>query len=145
MGNLTPTICQCEKRDEEAATINENPGPGAELVQLPVVVQGTVVDRSLDSAKDSSDQKEELTGLAALQGVWCRDIDQQPMGMIKGEQMIWDDGYQHPPSPMKCGPNGEIQMELFGTTHRARLTDNEDGSGRAKLRWSDGEVWIRIA
>eukprot|EP00747_Dinoflagellata_sp_TGD_P167666 gnl/TRDRNA2_/TRDRNA2_192451_c0_seq1.p1 gnl/TRDRNA2_/TRDRNA2_192451_c0~~gnl/TRDRNA2_/TRDRNA2_192451_c0_seq1.p1 ORF type:complete len:150 (-),score=22.33 gnl/TRDRNA2_/TRDRNA2_192451_c0_seq1:237-638(-) len=78
--------------------------------------------------------------IVKIQGYWCRDTDGRPMGEIKQSNVEWEEGYQHDPSPLRVAAGGGVEMQLLGTYHRCIL---EEGPP-ARLKWSDGEVWVRI-
>ncbi|CAE7645935.1 plekha8 [Symbiodinium pilosum] len=73
-----------------------------------------------------------------LQGLWQTQHDRQLMGEIIGSTMIWDQEFNHEKSSLKVLANGTYQMELMGSLHKA--TFEEPGS----LKWSDGEVWVKV-
>ncbi|CAJ1459251.1 unnamed protein product [Effrenium voratum] len=76
--------------------------------------------------------------LQKLQGRWQTQFERQAMGEIIGASIIWDQEFNHEKSPIKVLSNGAVEMELMGVLHRA--TFEEPGC----LKWSDGEVWVRV-
>ncbi|CAE8615826.1 unnamed protein product [Polarella glacialis] len=125
-------VCQCEgTKQDEVLSFTPRPGPGADAVyeeKAPMQVPRVV-------AKDARIPPE----LMKLQGFWQTETDRQIMGEVKGINIIWDQIFNHHQSPLRLVGNGGLEMELMGATHKAVY--DEAGSGR--LRWSDGECWIR--
>mmetsp|Transcript_68990 Transcript_68990/g.161648 ORF Transcript_68990/g.161648 Transcript_68990/m.161648 type:complete len:115 (+) Transcript_68990:76-420(+) len=73
-----------------------------------------------------------------LQGSWCTEADLQTMGTIVGTAIIWDKVFNLDQSSLRVNADGDFEMSLSGTIHKARF-DTKHG----RLLWSDGEVWVK--
>mmetsp|Transcript_5583 Transcript_5583/g.9967 ORF Transcript_5583/g.9967 Transcript_5583/m.9967 type:complete len:123 (+) Transcript_5583:63-431(+) len=73
--------------------------------------------------------------LQKLQGFWQTESDKQIMGEIVGANLIWDQQFNYNQSPLRVVGNS-IEMELMGDIHKATYEEN-------RLRWSDGDLWVR--
>ncbi|CAE7513288.1 plekha8 [Symbiodinium natans] len=73
-----------------------------------------------------------------LQGSWSTQGDLQRMGAIVGTAVVWDKVFNLDQSSLRVNAAGEFEMNLSGTTHKARFDAKTD-----RLLWSDGEVWVR--
>lgn len=125
--------CQCDTKKDQESTINEPPRFDPEVVQLPS--GGSAVARSVPITPKAGE------GIGKLQGSWRRQADDEPMGEICSGAVMWHESYAHPPSGLRIVNSGDVEMELIGQFHIAVY---EEGPP-ARLRWSDGEVWIRVA
>mmetsp|Transcript_31085 Transcript_31085/g.95576 ORF Transcript_31085/g.95576 Transcript_31085/m.95576 type:complete len:126 (+) Transcript_31085:125-502(+) len=79
--------------------------------------------------------------LERLKGVWRTDVDVQMMGEIVDGIIMWDEQFNHPQTPLRIGPSGQIEMDLMSTVHQAVFSEGPP----AMLKWSDGETWIRVS
>jgi len=89
------------------------------------------------------DKLEELYSRSTdeLQGDWVNEATKESMGRIEGILFVWHPSYEAPPTELRAADGGTIDMELSGKKYRAVV----DNSGpRSRLRWSDGELWIRV-
>eukprot|EP00448_Togula_jolla_P002852 CAMPEP_0170613220 /NCGR_PEP_ID=MMETSP0224-20130122/24155_1 /TAXON_ID=285029 /ORGANISM="Togula jolla, Strain CCCM 725" /LENGTH=176 /DNA_ID=CAMNT_0010938805 /DNA_START=25 /DNA_END=555 /DNA_ORIENTATION=- len=99
-------------------------------------------------------------GLRLLEGEWFREEDSFPMGHIKDGHVMWNTKfYKHAPSPLKMMTLNSVSMEVKNVAHIGVVEQHEEqvldttvepGMERAnselrnlRLRWSDGEVWVR--
>lgn len=126
MGNSQ--CCEGTKPDD-AVKFTPRRGDDAVEEKAPMQAPNAV---SAQAAKQGVPQE-----LQKLQGFWQTEADRQLMGEIKGAFMIWDTDFNHDQSTMRVKPDGSIQMVLM--TEMYQGTYEEPG----KLRWSDGEVWVR--
>eukprot|EP00747_Dinoflagellata_sp_TGD_P169554 gnl/TRDRNA2_/TRDRNA2_198819_c0_seq1.p2 gnl/TRDRNA2_/TRDRNA2_198819_c0~~gnl/TRDRNA2_/TRDRNA2_198819_c0_seq1.p2 ORF type:complete len:150 (-),score=23.32 gnl/TRDRNA2_/TRDRNA2_198819_c0_seq1:109-492(-) len=78
--------------------------------------------------------------IVRIQGEWCREFDGRPMGNIRGLRILWEEGYQHDPSPLSVNSAGEVEMILSDIAHTSIYTAGPP----PRLKWSDGEVWVRV-
>eukprot|EP00930_Biecheleria_cincta_P076261 TRINITY_DN63473_c0_g1_i1.p1 TRINITY_DN63473_c0_g1~~TRINITY_DN63473_c0_g1_i1.p1 ORF type:complete len:131 (+),score=35.03 TRINITY_DN63473_c0_g1_i1:82-474(+) len=128
MGNST--CCEGNKPDD-AVRFSPRRGPGDDVVEekAPMQPPNAVSAQAAKQGVPPEFQK--------LQGFWQTEGDRQFMGEIKGSNMLWDADFNHDMSEMKVCPDGSIEMDLMSEKYKGMY--EEPG----KLRWSDGEVWIR--
>mmetsp|Transcript_38299 Transcript_38299/g.119581 ORF Transcript_38299/g.119581 Transcript_38299/m.119581 type:complete len:129 (+) Transcript_38299:132-518(+) len=122
------SACSCEgHKDNELSGFTPRPGGAHDMVMAAV--------------PEKSRQKAALPKeLERLQGHWRTETDVQMMGEIVNGIVMWDEAFNHPQTPLRVGSNGQIEMELMNTMHQATYHEGPPAS----LRWSDGEVWIKV-
>mmetsp|Transcript_51855 Transcript_51855/g.93074 ORF Transcript_51855/g.93074 Transcript_51855/m.93074 type:complete len:129 (-) Transcript_51855:100-486(-) len=126
MGN-----CQCEgTKPDEAVKFTPRPGDVVNTVEekAPMQAPSAVSAQALKAGIPPELQK--------LQGYWQTENDRQLMGEVSGTTIIWDQDFNCDQSPLRVAGGG-IEMELMGAVHRAVY--EEPG----RLKWSDGECWVR--
>mmetsp|Transcript_71756 Transcript_71756/g.207810 ORF Transcript_71756/g.207810 Transcript_71756/m.207810 type:complete len:129 (-) Transcript_71756:93-479(-) len=124
-------VCECEgNKDIEVSAARPPPD---DVVQAP----GAVVALDRKASPPGSVPQE----IRRLWGVWKTEGDQQTMGRIEGQEIVWDNAFNYSRSPLKINPRGRIEMELSNKVYSGTVIDGEP----LRLKWSDGEVWIRIA
>mmetsp|Transcript_43166 Transcript_43166/g.135666 ORF Transcript_43166/g.135666 Transcript_43166/m.135666 type:complete len:253 (-) Transcript_43166:30-788(-) len=78
--------------------------------------------------------------LLALQGVWVDEATDGPVGRVEGAMVVWHRSFRTRPTKLRPAEGGGVRMELEGSSYHATV---ERGL-RTRLRWSDGDVWIRV-
>lgn len=79
--------------------------------------------------------------LRFLRGTWIDEANDTPVGKIEGAVVVWHRSFHCRPTKLQPAEDGSILMELEQVKHRATV---EHGP-RTRLRWSDGDVWIRVS
>lgn len=122
------TACECEANKDN------------EVVAYSTVMEDSVPLAIVEAkAAQSTMATVPVGSLDRLQGRWFTEGDEQVMGEIDSGVIQWDSVFNHSQTQLRLLPGGAVEMELLGTVHRATY---EEGAV-AKLRWSDGEVWVR--
>uniref|UniRef100_A0A7S2JFY2 Uncharacterized protein n=1 Tax=Alexandrium andersonii TaxID=327968 RepID=A0A7S2JFY2_9DINO len=122
------SACSCEgHKDNELSGFTPRVGAPHDMVMAAVPAE-------------KSKRKGLAKEIERLKGFWRTETDVQMMGEIVDGVVIWDEAFNHPQSPLRVGPDGKIEMELMSAMHQATYHEGPP----AQLRWSDGEVWIKV-
>eukprot|EP00930_Biecheleria_cincta_P074911 TRINITY_DN62104_c0_g1_i1.p1 TRINITY_DN62104_c0_g1~~TRINITY_DN62104_c0_g1_i1.p1 ORF type:complete len:144 (-),score=26.63 TRINITY_DN62104_c0_g1_i1:106-480(-) len=81
------------------------------------------------------------TTTSSLEGKWQRKPDGVMLGNIRNEQMIWEQVYKHEPSKLTFLSDKKISIFLEGQTYEGEVV----GSDATMIRWSDGEMWVKVS
>eukprot|EP00420_Gonyaulax_spinifera_P007380 CAMPEP_0197945676 /NCGR_PEP_ID=MMETSP1439-20131203/126029_1 /TAXON_ID=66791 /ORGANISM="Gonyaulax spinifera, Strain CCMP409" /LENGTH=129 /DNA_ID=CAMNT_0043568931 /DNA_START=73 /DNA_END=462 /DNA_ORIENTATION=+ len=122
--------CNCEgHKDNEVTGFSPRAGGANDVVMA-----------AMPQEKAGSGKAALPPQLDRLKGYWRTDGDTQMMGEIVDGVILWDEAFNHPQTPLRISPSGQIEMELMNTMHQASYHDGPP----ACLRWSDGETWVRV-
>eukprot|EP00450_Noctiluca_scintillans_P003902 CAMPEP_0194498696 /NCGR_PEP_ID=MMETSP0253-20130528/15255_1 /TAXON_ID=2966 /ORGANISM="Noctiluca scintillans" /LENGTH=112 /DNA_ID=CAMNT_0039340373 /DNA_START=112 /DNA_END=450 /DNA_ORIENTATION=- len=80
-----------------------------------------------------------------LSGNWMRESDTSEVVEILNGRVMWPTHYDCPPTNIELLLDSSVQLLLENRVHRGFLEDalDEDGNRSIRLKWDDGDVWLR--